>query len=108
MPFSFLFVSKGAEKAFSAELFASQASDDMFMAWQDSCSGRSNLKPFFQKFSEVEMCDAVVIVASEQWGHGDDVLWVVVIDGSEITKLPFSCSHVVASSHRSSSCTSDG
>ena len=25
MPFSFLFVSKGAEKAFSAELFASQA-----------------------------------------------------------------------------------
>ena len=40
------------------------------------------------------MCDAVVIVASEQWGHGDDVLWVVVIDGSEITKLPFSCSHV--------------
>ena len=40
------------------------------------------------------MYDAVVIVASEQWGHGDDVLWVVVIDGSEITKLPFSCSHV--------------
>lgn len=40
------------------------------------------------------MCDAVVIVASEQWGHGDDVLWVVVIDGSKITKLPFSCSHV--------------
>lgn len=94
MPFSFLFVSKGAWKTFSAELFASQASDDMFMAWRDSCSGRSNLKPFFQKFSEVEMFDAVVIVASEQWGHGDDVLWVVVIDGSEITKLPFSCSHV--------------
>ena len=72
MPFSFLFVSKGAWKTFSAELFASQASDDMFMAWRDSCSSRSNLKPFFQKFSEVEMCDAVVIVASEQWGHGED------------------------------------
>lgn len=43
MPFSFLFVSKGAEKAFSAELFASQASDDMFMAWRNSCSSRSNI-----------------------------------------------------------------
>lgn len=65
MPFSFLFVSKGAWKSFSAELFASQASDDMSMAWRDFCSSRSNLNPFFQKFSEVEMFDAVVIIASE-------------------------------------------
>ena len=40
------------------------------------------------------MCDAIVIIASEQWSHGDDILWIVVLDGSEITKLPFPCRHV--------------
>ena len=40
------------------------------------------------------MRDAVVIVASEQWSHGDNILRVVVLDCPEITKLPFSRRHV--------------
>ena len=40
------------------------------------------------------MRDAVVIVASEQWSHGDDVLGVVVLDRPEIAKLSFSRRHV--------------
>ena len=33
--------------------------------------------------------DAVIIILGEQWGHGDNVLRIVVLDGTEIAKLSF-------------------
>lgn len=38
--------------------------------------------------------DAIVIVASEQGGHGDDILGIVVFDGSKIAKLFLACGFV--------------
>ena len=35
--------------------------------------------------------DTIVIVASEQGSHGDDILGIVVLDGSKIAKLSLSC-----------------
>ena len=38
----------------------------------------------------MQVRDAVIIIFGEQRGHGDNVLRVVVLDGTEIAKLPFS------------------
>ena len=38
----------------------------------------------------MQVRDAVIIIFGEQRGHGDNVLRVVVLDGTEITKLPLS------------------
>ena len=38
----------------------------------------------------MQVRDAVIIILGEQRGHGDNVLRVVVLDGTEIAKLPFS------------------
>ena len=37
--------------------------------------------------AQVKVGDTIVIVASEQGGHGDDILGIVVLDGSKIAKL---------------------
>ena len=38
----------------------------------------------------MQVRDAVIIILGEQRCHGDDVLWIVVLDGTEIAKLPLS------------------
>ena len=38
----------------------------------------------------MQVRDAVIIIFGEQRSHGDNVLRVVVLDGTEIAKLPFS------------------
>ena len=38
----------------------------------------------------MQMRDAVIIIICEQRSHGDNVLRVVVLDGTEITKLTLS------------------
>ena len=38
----------------------------------------------------MQVRDAVIIIFGEQRSHGDNVLRVVVFDGTEIAKLPFS------------------
>ena len=38
----------------------------------------------------MQMHDAVIIIICEQRSHGDNVLRVVVLDGTEITKLTLS------------------
>ena len=38
----------------------------------------------------MQVRDAVIIIFGEQRSHGDNVLRVVVLDGTEITKLPLS------------------
>lgn len=40
---------------------------------------------------QVKVGDTIVIVASEQGGHGDDILGIVVLDGSKIAKLSLAC-----------------
>lgn len=40
------------------------------------------------------MGDAIIIVASDEGSHGDDILRIVVLDGPQVAKLPFSCRHV--------------
>ncbi len=41
--------------------------------------------------AQVKVGDTIVIVASEQGGHGDDILGIVVLDGSKIAKLSRAC-----------------
>ena len=41
--------------------------------------------------AQVKVGDIIVIVASEQGGHGDDILGIVVLDGSKIAKLSLAC-----------------
>ena len=41
--------------------------------------------------AQVKVGDTIVIVASEQGGHGDDILGIVVLDGSKIAKLSLAC-----------------
>lgn len=41
--------------------------------------------------AQVKVGDTIVIVASEQGSHGDDILGIVVLDGSKIAKLSLSC-----------------
>ena len=38
----------------------------------------------------MQVRDSVIIIFGEQRSHGDNVLRVVVLDGTEIAKLPFS------------------
>ena len=38
----------------------------------------------------MQVRDAVIIIFGEQRSHGDNVLRIVVFDGTEIAKLPFS------------------
>ena len=40
---------------------------------------------------QVKVDDTIVIVASEQGGHGYDILEIVVLDGSKIAKLSLAC-----------------
>ena len=40
------------------------------------------------------MGDAIIIVASDEGSLGDDILRIVVLDGPQVAKLPFSCRHV--------------
>ena len=48
------------------------------------------LYSFCQEFAKMQVRDAVIIILGEQRGHGDNVLRVVVLDGTEIAKLTFS------------------
>lgn len=41
--------------------------------------------------AQVKVGDTIVIVASEQGSHGDDILGIVVLDGSKIAKLSLAC-----------------
>ena len=41
--------------------------------------------------AQVKVGDTIVIVAGEQGGHGDDILGIVVLDGSKIAKLSRAC-----------------
>ena len=41
--------------------------------------------------AQMQVGDAIVIVAGEQGGHGDDILGIVVLDGSKIAKLSLAC-----------------
>lgn len=41
--------------------------------------------------AQVKVGDTIVIVASEQGGYGDDILGIVVLDGSKIAKLSLAC-----------------
>ena len=38
----------------------------------------------------MQMRDAVIIILGEQRSHGDNVFRIVVLDGTEIAKLPLS------------------
>ena len=38
----------------------------------------------------MQVRDAVIIIFGEQRSHGDNVLRIVIFDGTEITKLPLS------------------
>lgn len=49
------------------------------------------LQPVMQEMAQVKVGDAIVVVAGEQGGHGDDILGIVVFDGSKITKLSLAC-----------------
>lgn len=44
--------------------------------------------------AQVKVGDTIVIVASEQGSHGDDILGIVVLDGSKIAKLSLACGFV--------------
>lgn len=44
--------------------------------------------------AQVKVGDTIVIVASEQGGRGDDILGIVVLDGSKIAKLSLACGFV--------------
>ena len=48
------------------------------------------LYSFCQEFAKMQVRDAVIIIFGEQRGHGDNVLRVVVLDGTEIAKLTLS------------------
>jgi len=48
------------------------------------------LYSFSQEFAKMQVRDAVIIIFGEQRGHGDNVLRVVVLDGTEIVKLTLS------------------
>lgn len=41
--------------------------------------------------AQVKVGDTIVIVAGEQGSHGNDILGIVVFDGSKIAKLSFAC-----------------
>ena len=41
--------------------------------------------------AQVKVGYAIVVVAGEQGGHGDDILGIVVLDGSKIAKLSLAC-----------------
>ena len=41
--------------------------------------------------AQVKVGDAIVVVAGEQGGYGDDILGIVVFDGSKIAKLSLAC-----------------
>ena len=49
------------------------------------------LQPIVQEMAQVKVGDAIVVVAGEQGGHGDDILGIVVFDGSKIAKLSLAC-----------------
>ena len=40
-----------------------------------------------QEMAQMQVSYAIVVVAGEQGGHGDDILGIVVLDGSKIAKL---------------------
>ena len=40
------------------------------------------------------MGDAIRILAAYQWGHGDDILRIVVLDGTEIAELTLPCGSI--------------
>ena len=44
-----------------------------------------------QEMAQMQVGYAIVVVAGEQGGHGDDILGIVVLDGSKIAKLSFAC-----------------
>lgn len=48
------------------------------------------LYSFCQELAKMQVRDAVIIIFGEQRSHGDNVLRIVVFDGTEIAKLPFS------------------
>ena len=54
------------------------------------------------------MRDAVIIIFGEQRGHGDNVLRVVVLDGTEIAKLTVSVSSALISTALQASFREDG
>ena len=37
------------------------------------------------------MGDSFLVIAGDQWGHGDHILWIIVFDRFQITKLSVSC-----------------
>ena len=43
-----------------------------------------------EKLAQVQVDDATVIVTGYQWRHRDNILGIIVLDGSEIAKLPLS------------------
>ena len=47
-----------------------------------------------QEMAQMQVGYAIVVVAGEQGGHGDDILGIVVLDSSKIAKLSLSCGHV--------------
>ena len=44
-----------------------------------------------QEMAQMQVGYAIVVVAGEQGGHGDDILGIVVLDGSKIAKLSLAC-----------------
>ena len=42
------------------------------------------LQPVMQEMAQMQVGYAIVVVAGEQGGHGDDILGIVVLDGSKI------------------------
>ena len=48
------------------------------------------LYSFCQEFAKMQVRDSVIIIFGEQRSHGDNVLRIVVLDSTEITKLTLS------------------
>ena len=44
-----------------------------------------------QEMAQMQVGYAIVVVAGEQGGHGDDILRIVVLDGSTIANLSLAC-----------------
>ena len=64
-----------------------------FLVLQHSCISANLLEllySFFQELAKMQVSDAIIIILGEQRSHGDNVFRIVVLDGTEIAKLPLS------------------
>lgn len=62
-----------------------------FDFWLKRWLRHNPLQSIVQEMAQVQVGNAIVVVAGEQGGHGDDILGIVVLDGSKIAKLSLAC-----------------